>query len=132
MAHSFPTRRSSDLVATVAVSTLAFTTLSAASATTATSSAVASEQFPVRFELPAGFQPEGIAISGTTAYFGQRATGDIYAADLRTGEGSVISQGPGTGSNGLKVDPRGRLFVAGAAGGDGRVIDTRTGKVLAG
>ena len=43
----------------------------------------------------------------------------------------MISQGPGTGSLGMKVDQRGRLFVAGAAGGNGRVIDTRTGKVLA-
>jgi sugar lactone lactonase YvrE len=124
------------LVATVGLSALAVTTVSTASATTrstatAATSTTASEQFPVRFELPAGFQPEGIAISGTTAYFGQRATGDIYAVDLRTGLGSVISQGPGTGTNGLKVDQRGRLFAAGAAGGDGRVIDTRTGDVLA-
>ena len=43
----------------------------------------------------------------------------------------MISQGPGTGSLGMKVDRFGRLFVAGAAGGNGRVIDTRTGKVLA-
>jgi sugar lactone lactonase YvrE len=90
-----------------------------------------STQFPVHFDLPAGFQPEGIAIDGAKAYFGSRADGDIYAADLRTGRGRVISQGPGTGSLGMKVDEKGRLFVAGAAGGNGRVIDTRTGKVLA-
>ena len=88
--------------------------------------------FPTRFALPNGFQPEGIAIARGTAYFGSRADGDIYAADLRTGLGKVISQGPGTGSLGMKVDSYGRLFVAGAAGGNGRVIDTRTGKVLAG
>jgi sugar lactone lactonase YvrE len=88
--------------------------------------------FPERIELPDGFQPEGIAIARGTAYFGSRADGDIYAADLRTGIGQVISQGPGTGSLGMKVDPFGRLWVAGAAGGDGRVIDTRTGDVLAG
>jgi sugar lactone lactonase YvrE len=87
--------------------------------------------FPDRIELPAGFQPEGIAIARGTAYFGSRADGDIYAADLRTGTGKVISQGPGTGSLGMKIDNQGRLFVAGAAGGDGRVIDTRTGRVLA-
>ena len=87
--------------------------------------------YPVRIELPDGFQPEGIAIARGTAYFGSRADGDIYAADLRTGQGQVISQGPGTGSLGMKVDPFGRLFVAGAAGGNGRVIDTRTGDVLA-
>lgn len=87
--------------------------------------------FPTRIELPNGFQPEGIAIGKLTAYFGSRADGDIYAADLRTGRGKVLSQGPGTGSLGMKVDNRGRLFVAGAAGGNGRVIDTRTGTVLA-
>jgi sugar lactone lactonase YvrE len=90
-----------------------------------------STKFPTKFDLPAGFQPEGIAIARGTAYFGSRLDGDIYAADLKTGEGEVISQGPGTGSLGMKVDNRGRLFVAGAAGGNGRVIDTRTGEVLA-
>lgn len=98
---------------------------------TATTSAGSSVSFPDRIELPDGFQPEGIAIDRGTAYFGSRADGDIYAADLRTGRGKVISQGPGTGSLGLKVDPKARLYVAGAAGGNGRVIDTRTGKVLA-
>ncbi|WP_238161297.1 SMP-30/gluconolactonase/LRE family protein [Kribbella antibiotica] len=89
------------------------------------------DSFPARIELPAGFQPEGIAIARGTAYFGSRATGDIYAADLRTGTGKVLSAGPGTGSLGMKVDGHGRLFVAGAGGGNGRVIDTRTGRVLA-
>ncbi|WP_199440151.1 SMP-30/gluconolactonase/LRE family protein [Umezawaea beigongshangensis] len=87
--------------------------------------------FPAEFALPAGFQPEGIAISGTTAYFGSRVDGDVYAADLRTGRGRVLAEGPGTQSLGVKVDDRGRLFVAGGAGGDGRVIDTRTGRLLA-
>ncbi len=44
----------------------------------------------------------------------------------------MITEGPGTGSLGMKVDQKGRLFVAGAGAGNGRVIDTRTGKVLAG
>ena len=86
--------------------------------------------FPTRIELPNGFQPEGIAIAGLTAVFGSRAGGDIYAADLRSGTGKVISEGPGTGSLGMKVDRFGRLFVAGAGGRNGRVIDTRTGEVL--
>jgi sugar lactone lactonase YvrE len=42
----------------------------------------------------------------------------------------VISQGPGTQSLGMKLDRRGRLFVAGGMGGDARVIDVRTGRVL--
>ncbi|MEV0160799.1 YncE family protein [Nonomuraea fuscirosea] len=63
------------------------------------------------------------------AYFGSRATGDIYRADLRTGKGSVISKGPGTPSLGLKTDGR-RLFVAGGNAGNARVVDLRTGRVL--
>jgi streptogramin lyase len=82
--------------------------------------------------LPDGFQPEGIAIDARgTAYFGSLADGDIYAADVRTGEGQVIAEGPGTSSVGLDVDQRGQLFVAGGPAGDARVIDTRTGELLA-
>ncbi|WP_172899258.1 WYL domain-containing protein [Micromonospora echinaurantiaca] len=36
-----------------------------------------------------------------------------------------------TPSLGLEVDRRGRLFVAGGTAGDARVVDTRTGEVLA-
>ncbi|HEU5158596.1 MAG TPA: superoxide dismutase [Streptosporangiaceae bacterium] len=86
--------------------------------------------FPTTFPLPDGWMPEGIAIGGPFAYFGSRADGDIYRADLRTGEGEVISQGPGTPSVGLKIDFRGRLFVAGGTAGDGRVVDARSGAVL--
>jgi hypothetical protein len=82
------------------------------------------------FDLPAGFQPEGIAIAGKYAYLGSRVDGDIYRASLKSGEGRVISQGPGTQSLGMKVDREGRLFVAGGSGGDARVIDTRSGQVL--
>lgn len=82
--------------------------------------------------LPDGFQPEGIAIDARgTAYFGSLADGDIYAADVRSGAGDVIAEGPGTPSVGLDVDQRGRLFVAGGPAGDARVIDTRTGELLA-
>jgi sugar lactone lactonase YvrE len=89
-----------------------------------------STPFPTRIELPDGWLPEGIAILRTTAFFGSRADGDIYAADLRTGEGRVIAQGPGTASVGVKVDNRGRLFVAGGPTGTGRVVDTGTGEQL--
>ena len=86
---------------------------------------------PTTIALPDGFQPEGIAIgSAPYAYFGSRVDGDIYRADLRTGRGRVISQGPGTQSLGMKIDRRGRLFVAGGSGGDARVIDVRTGRIL--
>ena len=71
-------------------------TLTAAAPATAD----ASRHFPTEFSLPNGWQPEGIAIAGTTAYFGSRADGSIYAADLRTGRGKVLAKGPGTPSLG--------------------------------
>ncbi|WP_353827574.1 SMP-30/gluconolactonase/LRE family protein [Agromyces sp. SYSU T0242] len=82
--------------------------------------------------LPDGFQPEGIAIApGGTAYFGSLANGDIYAADLKTGTGEIVSDGPGTPSVGLDLDAQGRLFVAGGPVGDARVVDPDSGEVLA-
>jgi len=85
--------------------------------------------FPTEFRLPDGFRPEGIAIGDAPiAYFGSLADGDLYRVDLRTGAGEVFSQGPGGPSIGLKVDRRGRLFVAG--GGQLRVVDARSGAIL--
>ena len=82
--------------------------------------------------LPDGFQPEGIAVRKRTAYAGSLADGDIYAFDLRTGEGDVISDGPGTASVGLDVHRRtGRLYVSGGDAGTARVVDTDTGDVVA-
>lgn len=87
---------------------------------------------PSRIELPDGFQPEGIAIGGRPyAYLGSLADGDIYRADLGSGTGTVISQGDGTPAVGLKLGPRGRLWVAGGGDGDATVVSTRTGRVLA-
>lgn len=56
-------------------------------------SAEAALRRPDRIELPNGFRPEGIAIGADQqADFGSLADGDIYRADLRTGQGRVISQ----------------------------------------
>jgi sugar lactone lactonase YvrE len=89
-------------------------------------------RFPDRIELPNAFLPEGITIGrAPVAYLGSRADGDIYAANLKTGKGRIISQGPGTASVGLKVDRRGLLYVAGGDAGDGRVVSVRTGRILA-
>ncbi|MFB7719197.1 SMP-30/gluconolactonase/LRE family protein [Nocardia sp. NPDC056100] len=88
--------------------------------------------FPGVIELPAGFRPEGIEIGSLpVAYLGSLADGSIYRADLVTGRGAILSPGPGTPAVGLRLDARGRLFVAGGTNGDARVIDTRTGEVLA-
>jgi sugar lactone lactonase YvrE len=91
--------------------------------------------FPDTIDLPVGFLPEGITIGpGGIAYFGSRATGDIYAANLRTGAGSIITgdedEDQGLPAVGLKIDIHRRLFVAGGPSGTGRVIDVRTGELL--
>jgi hypothetical protein len=91
------------------------------------------QPFPDRIGLPNGFQPEGITIGKrATAYLGSLADGDIIAVSLRTGERRLISEGlgPNFPSVGLKIDNRGRLFVAGGPSGTGRVIDVRTGKII--
>jgi sugar lactone lactonase YvrE len=88
--------------------------------------------YPTTIRLPNGFQPEGIATGpGPFAYVGSMADGSVYRADLRTGQGAILSRGPGTQALGLKTDRHGRLFVAGGTGGDARVLDARSGRVLA-
>lgn len=94
----------------------------------------APDLFPTTLRLPDGWLPEGIAIGDAPfAYFGSRADGSIYQANLVTGAGRVISQGPGAGfpSVGLKIDQHNRLFVAGGNAGTGRVVDAGSGKLLA-
>lgn len=82
--------------------------------------------------LPAGFRPEGIEIgSHPVAYIGSRTDGSIYRADLTSGQGEILSRGPGTPALGLRLDSHGRLFVAGGSSGDVRVVDPRTGAVQA-
>jgi len=93
-----------------------------------------SSVWPSHIPLPDGFMPEGITIGhGHLAYLGSRANGDIYSVDVRTGQRSLVSHGlgPAFPSVGLKADQRGRLFVAGGPAGTGRVIDVRTGAILA-
>jgi sugar lactone lactonase YvrE len=90
------------------------------------------ELFPTTIQLPNGFRPEGIAIGLLPfAFFGSLADGDIYRVNLLTGNGRVISEGPGTPSVGMKIDHRGRLFVAGGSGGNARVVNAFNGDVLA-
>jgi sugar lactone lactonase YvrE len=80
--------------------------------------------------LPDGFQPEGIAVRANSVYTGSLVDGDIYAANLSTGSGHRISQGDGTPATGMKFDGTGRLWVAGGADGDAKVINIHTGKRL--
>lgn len=110
---------------------LAAAAVSATALTGARTASAGTVRFPDTLRLPDGFQPEGIAIGSHFAYFGSRANGDIYRASLLTGEGQVISKGPGTNSLGLKLDNHGRLFVSGGSAGDARVVDVSTGRILA-
>jgi sugar lactone lactonase YvrE len=88
--------------------------------------------FPTTIQLPDNWGPEGITIGALPfAYFGSIVDGSILRVRLATGEGQVISQGPGTPSVGLKIDRLGRLFVAGGSGGNGRVVSTADGRILA-
>ena len=87
--------------------------------------------FPTELALPNGFQPEGIEIGpGPFAYFGSRADGRIFRVNLVTGAGADFSPATGTPSLGMKTDAR-RLYVSGGSGGNGKIIDLRTGTLLA-
>lgn len=112
---------------------LALTAALLGAGTLAATPAIAATDEPgsVAFPLPDGFQPEGITIDGDTAYLGSLRDGDIYRLDLDSGVGEVLSQGPGTPSVGIELVEGDRLFVAGGAAGDARVVDAHTGEVLA-
>lgn len=87
---------------------------------------------PTRFALPNGWEPEGVTIGfAPYAYFGSIANGGVYRVDLATGEGKVVHAGLGRQTIGLKLDAWGRLFLAGGSSGELRVVDARTGELLA-
>jgi streptogramin lyase len=85
------------------------------------------EQFPEHIDLPNGWLPEGIASGrGTIVYSGSRATGDIVAVDVRTGERELVVDAPdgeGRVAVGIEQDRFGRFWVAGGATGDVYVYD---------
>jgi sugar lactone lactonase YvrE len=117
-------RRRTLLTAAVALPT-------AVAATSALPGTAAANPLPSELALPDGFQPEGIAIGpGPFAYFGSLADGRIFRVNLITGAGRVVSAGPGTPSVGLKTDSH-RLFVSGGPAGNGRIVDLRSGNILA-
>jgi sugar lactone lactonase YvrE len=88
--------------------------------------------FPDVIQLPNGFRPEGIAITGTTFYTGSLGgTQGVYRGDLRTGTGSQFIPGNGGMFVGMKVDDRGRLWIAGGGSGRGYAYDATTGTLLA-
>lgn len=97
--------------------------------------AAAAPAFPATIPLPNGFQPEGIAIRGTTFYVGSIPTGAIYRGNLRTGTGRVLVEGAAPNSGkaaiGVAIDNRNRLFVAGGNTGKAFVYNARTGAEIA-
>jgi sugar lactone lactonase YvrE len=102
------------------------------SSTATASSRAHADLFPTTIQLPDNWLPEGIAIGlPPFAYFGSRADGSIYRANLITGKGRVLpTPGPGTPAVGLKLDHFGRLFVAGGTAGNGRVVSALSGRIL--
>ena len=90
--------------------------------------------FPDAIALPAGIQPEGIAVGkGTTFYVGSIPTGAVYRGDLRTG---VVEADPlvpahaGRAAIGVE-EAGGLLFVAGGSTGKAFVYDAATGEDVA-
>jgi sugar lactone lactonase YvrE len=93
-------------------------------------------QGPEVIQLPQGFGPEGITTTKRHTFLvGSRESGAIYKGSLRTGEGDfLVDPDPsptGFRATGMKVDKRGRLFVAGANSDRIRVYDVRDGDLLA-
>ncbi|MBI5234018.1 MAG: superoxide dismutase [Deltaproteobacteria bacterium] len=87
---------------------------------------------PKVISLPDGFRPEGIAISGTQLFTGSITTGRIFRADITDGQGEVVvSAREGRSAIGMKIDSRGRLFVAGGQTGQAYVYNAGTGADLA-
>ena len=83
------------------------------------------EPFPEVIELPAGWQPEGIASGrGTIVYSGSRASGDIVAVDVVTGERELVVDAPANRTAvGIEQDRWGRFWVSGGGTGDVYVYD---------
>jgi sugar lactone lactonase YvrE len=113
--------------------TVGLLVLALLSVSTGVTAAAPGQDFQKVIALPNGFGPEGVAMGrGTTIYAGSIATGAIYQADVRTGEGRLLVAPPsGRAALGLEFDVRtGYLFVAGGPTGDGYVYDTKTGQTV--
>ena len=79
---------------------------------------------PDVISLPAGWQPEGIAVSGSgrTMLSGSRATGDVVAVDIVTGRLRLVVDAPaGRTATGLEEDRFRRIWVSGGATGQAYV-----------
>jgi sugar lactone lactonase YvrE len=105
--------------------------LLAALALALSTSVAAAAAFPATIALPRAFQPEGIAIRGSTFYVGSIPTGAIYRGNVRSGQGAVFIPGAsGRAAIGVEIDNRNRLFVAGGTSGRAFVYDVRTRELI--
>src|SRR6266508_3715292 len=96
-------------------------------------SARAAQTWPDVIALPNGWLPEGVVTGrGPVIYSGSRANGAIYAADLRTGAGTILVPGQaGRVAVGLSFDARTNyIFVAGGPTGKAYVYDADTGALV--
>ena len=97
----------------------------------ATAAPASATVLPKTISLPNGYQPEGIAISGVNFYVGSLVDGRILRGNVLTGRLSPFVPGaPGESTAGLEVSGH-LLFAAGAASGELKVYDLRSGRKLA-
>ncbi|GAB7030502.1 superoxide dismutase [Streptomyces sp. NPDC021749] len=109
---------------------MAAATLGVAGVSPATAAPTA--EGPATLQLPNGFRPDGIAIGAEPyAYFGSLNNGAIYRVNLTSGKGDLLSSGTGGMATGMKLGDAHRLYVAGGSTGEGRIVDSVSGKVLA-
>ena len=110
------------------------TALLALSAAPAAAAPAPGGPFPDVIALPAGIQPEGIAVGrGTTFYVGSIPTGAVYRGDLRTGtvdDDPLVPARAGRAAVGVE-EAGGLLFVAGGGTGKAFVYDAATGEDVA-
>lgn len=95
--------------------------------------AAAAAPFPASVPLPVGYQPEGVATRGSTAFVGSLADGDVMTVDLATGDLTpLVDNLPADGrvAVGLAVE-RGLVVVAGGPTGHGFIYDAATGTEVA-
>jgi sugar lactone lactonase YvrE len=106
--------------------------VSLAIAPTASAHGGGRHHLPARIDLPDGFQPEGIASDRhQRLYVGSLADGAVLKVDPRSGRVRTLVAGvTGTQALGLKVDWKGRLWVAGGGGKEVRVYSSRSGRLL--
>lgn len=97
------------------------------------SGTAAAAPFPESVPLPTGYQPEGVATRGSTAYAGSLADGDVVTVNLRSGQVTpLVDNDPEAGrvAVGVAVE-RGLVIVAGGPTGRAFVYDAHTGAEVA-